>query len=135
MTEIKTTRNQADPIAFVNSVADKVRREDARQLLRIMSEATGEPPAMWGTSIVGFGTQKYRYASGREADWMKIGFSPRKAELVLYGLVYYDETVENNKLLDTLGPHRRGKGCLYVRSLNTIDIDVLRQMIGVASKK
>ena len=134
MAEIKTKRNQADPVAFIESVDDTTRRDDARALLKMMSEVTGELPAMWGTSIIGFGTQTYRYASGKEAEWMKIGFSPRKAELVLYGLIYYDETAENNALLDTLGPHRKGKGCLYIKSLSQVDTKVLRRMIQNACK-
>ncbi len=132
MAEIKTKRNQADPVAFIESVDDVTRRDDARALLKIMSEVTGEAPAMWGASIIGFGTQTYRYASGKEAEWMKIGFSPRKAELVLYGLIYYDAADHPHQA--GLGPHRKGKGCLYIKSLSQVDTKVLRRMIQNACK-
>ena len=91
-----------------------------------MAEETGEPPRMWGASIVGFGSYHYAYASGREGDWMALGFSPRKANLTLYlmdGFGGYGE------LLDRLGKHSTGKSCLYIKRLSDVDVDVLREMV------
>ena len=88
---------------------------------------TGEPPVLWGTSIVGFGTYHYRYESGHEGDSALVGFSPRKGNLVLYLVGGFAD--RHQKLLDKLGPHKTGKGCLYLKSLADIDLDVLRELV------
>ena len=88
---------------------------------------TGEPPVLWGTSIVGFGTYHYRYESGREGDSALVGFSPRKGNLVLYLIGGFAD--RHQKLLDELGPHKTGKGCLYLKNLADIDLDVLRRLV------
>lgn len=115
-----------DPRGFITAMGHPVRRTDAEVLLELMEDATGQPAAMWGASIVGFGHYHYRYASGHEGDAAAVGFSPRKAHLVLYGLTY-GETSE--PLLVKLGKHRRGVGCVYVNKLADIDLAVLRQMV------
>ncbi len=90
---------------------------------------TLEPAVMWGPSIIGFGSTHYRYASGHEGDTMKIGLSARKEHLVLYGVICYDL---NTELLSQLGKHKQGKGCLYIKKLADVKLDVLEQMIKIA---
>ena len=124
--ENKTTASNGEVAAFVAAVGDEQRRRDAHTLMDLMHEVTGQPPVMWGTSIVGFGSRHYRYPSGREGDTVAVGFSPRKAEAVLYltgGLEEYED------LLAGLGPHRTGKGCLYIKRIDEVDPSALRQLI------
>lgn len=126
MAELKTKPNDASVEEFIKSVEDEAKREDCRTVLKLMSEASGEKAVMWGPSIVGFGTYHYKYASGREGDWMKTGFSPRKQNLTLYimdGFGKYDE------LLSALGPHKTGKSCLYIKKLEDIDLMVLKKLV------
>lgn len=121
-----TQPTDADVEAFLDSVENPSRRGDAKALETLMRRVTGEEPRMWGTSMVGFGEYHYRYASGREGDWFPVGFSPRKAALTIYlisGLVGHED------LLDRLGPHRQGKGCLYVTRLADLDESVLAELI------
>lgn len=115
-----------DPRRFIAEVGHPVRRADAEVLLELMEDVTGEPAAMWGPSIVGFGHYHYRYASGHEGDAAAVGFSPRKAHLVLYGLTY---GAVSEPLLERLGKHRRGVGCVYVNKLADIDLAVLGQLV------
>lgn len=117
----------ADPREYIAAVEHRVRRADAETLLQLMEDATGQPARMWGPSIVGFGQYHYRYASGHEGDAAAVGFSPRKANQVLYGLTYGEGSEE---LLARLGKHKRGAACVYVNKLADIDLDVLRQLIG-----
>ena len=126
MTELKTKRNDASVEAFLSTVENQQKRQDSFALLELMKEVTGEPPKMWGDSIVGFGSYHYKYASGREADWMLSGFSPRKQNLTLYimaGFEHYDD------LLKRLGKHSTGSSCLYIKKLNDIDLHVLRELV------
>jgi Domain of unknown function (DU1801) len=129
MSELKTKPTDVSAESYIASVSNDTRREDASNLLKIMGEATEAEPVMWGTSIVGFGTYHYTYTSGREGDWMKVGFSARKDALVLYGLINDDDSSANESLLEKLGPHKRGKGCLYIKSLSDVDVAALTQMI------
>jgi hypothetical protein len=126
MTELKTTRNRASVQEFLRSVENDKRRKDARAVLKLMREITGESPKMWGSSIVGFGSYHYRYESGREGDWMLTGFSPRKQALTLYIM---DGFSRHEELMRKLGKYKTGKACLYVNKLEDIDLDVLRQLI------
>ena len=112
---------------FLIGVPDQGRREDARQLCSMMQEITSEPPAMWGTSIIGFGTYHYRYASGRQGDSPLAGFSPRRQHLVIYLVGDFEN--RHRLVLARLGPHKTGKGCLYIRRLDGIDRDALRELI------
>jgi hypothetical protein len=126
MVELKTRPTNASVEEFLESVENPTRKADGLKLLEIMKEVTQEKPVMWGTNIVGFGTLHYKYASGREIDWMKVGFSPRKRSLTVYltpGLDKIDD------LREKLGKHRTGKGCLYINKLTDIDEDVLKQII------
>lgn len=126
MAELKTKRNKGDVKAFLNSVPDEKKRQDSFEVLELMTEVTGMQPEMWGDSIIGFGSYHYKYASGREGDWMLTGFSPRKQNLTLYimpGFEKYDQ------LLSKLGKHSIGKSCLYVKKLEDVDTDVLKELV------
>lgn len=126
MTELKTQKNDASVTAFLNSIEDEKKRQDSFTILALMKEVTGSDPVMWGTSIIGFGHYHYKYASGRENDWMLTGFSPRKQNLTLYIMSGFDQYGE---LLSKLGKHTTGKGCLYIKKLEHIDLDVLRELV------
>lgn len=126
MADVKTQANKASVIEFIDSVEHKKRQQDAKVILKLMSDITGEEPQMWGSSIIGFGSYHYRYASGREGDWMRTGFSPRKQNMSLYIMNGFEEY---SQLLDNLGKHKTGKSCLYINKLEDIDIEVLKQMI------
>ena len=126
MSEVKTKKNEASVEGFLKSVENEKRREDSFVVLDLMKEVTGEKPTMWGTSIVGFGSYHYKGASGREGDWMKVGFSPRKQNMTLYimdGFGSYDS------LLDRLGKYKTGKSCLYINKLEDVDQTVLRKLV------
>ena len=127
----KPTARTADE--FIDCVDDPVRREDARRLDAMMRRVSGEEPRMWGPSIVGYGQYHYRYDSGHEGDAPRIGFSPRKAELVLYLLGCGGERQdEEAALLERLGKHRTGKSCLYIRRLDQVDVDVLEKLAALS---
>ena len=126
MAENKTKPTKLSVAAFIGALTDSTQRNDARALVKLMQSAIGEKPAMWGTSIVGFGSYHYTYESGREGDMPLAGFSPRKAALVLYGIA---GSADAKPLLAKLGKHTTGKGCLYIKKLDDIDRDVLKAMV------
>jgi hypothetical protein len=126
MAESKTKPTNVSVGAFIDAIADEVRRADAKAIVRVMQRVTGEKPKMWGPSIIGFGSHHYRYESGREGDVPLAGFSPRKAATVLYGLL---GTAESEALLERLGKHTTGKGCLYIKKLADVDQAVLEALI------
>jgi hypothetical protein len=126
MAELKTKENNASVSAFLDAIADPQRRADARAVAAMMKAATKAKPKMWGTSIVGFGAQHYRYASGREGNWFRVGFAPRKDTLTLYltsGLERFPE------LMSKLGKYKATRACLHVRRLSDVDPKVLKQLI------
>jgi len=123
----KTLPTDQSVDAFIASVTDERRREDARRLSGLLSEWTGEPPVMWGAGIVGFGSHRYRYDSGHEGTAALVGFSPRKANLVVYLVGGARERYP--ELFERLGPHSVGKGCLYLKRLDDVDHDVLRDLV------
>ena len=129
MAELKTTKNAVSVTEFLAGVADPARRADAIAVCALIREVTGAEPAMWGASIVGFGTYHYKYASGQEGDWPAVGLSPRKTALTLYVSSGFDGAGD---LLGRLGPHRTGKSCLHLKRLSAIDQDVLRELVGNA---
>lgn len=130
--DIKTKENEASVEEFLQGVADEQKRKDSRVLLELMQKATGEPPRMWGTSIIGFGKLRYKSpSSGREVDWFKIGFSPRKANLTLYFGLNLEAHTE---ALKKLGKHKTGMGCLYINKLEQVDQKVLEGMIRTTAK-
>jgi hypothetical protein len=120
-------RTEASVAGFLAAVADEQRRQDARRLCAMMREITGEPPAMWGTSIIGFGTYHYRYASGHEGDAPLAGFSPRRAHLAIYLVGGFGNRYQS--VLARLGPHKTGQSCLYLKRLDDVDHDALRELI------
>ena len=122
----QTRPTDADVDAFLDAIPDQRRRDDARTVCRLMQEVTGEVPVLWGTGIVGFGSVRLRYASGRELDWPVTGFSPRKTATTVYLMDGFEERVD---LLARLGPHSTGKSCLYLKRLSDIDLDVLTALI------
>jgi len=122
----KTRPHDGDVDAYLAAVSDERRRGDAQALCVLMEHATGAPPVMWGPSIVGFGSMPYTNTSGTN-DWFVVGFSPRKAALTIYGV--HDGYAAPDPLLQELGPHSTGKGCLYVKRLADIDQQVLTQLI------
>lgn len=128
MAELKTrpTGGAREVKAFIDAIADPDVRADAETLLKLMREVTGQPPKLWGDSMVGFGSYHYKYASGREGDWFPIGFSPRKANLTIYVLAGFDR---HAALLAKLGKQKTSKSCLYVKRLADIDLAVLRRLL------
>jgi len=121
----KTTATDGDVGAFISSIADEQRRGDAHLLVDLIRDVTGQPPVLWGTSIIGFGSRHYRYPSGREGDTVAVGFSPRKAQTVLYltgGLDLYED------LLTQLGQHQTGKACLYLKRVDQANPQTLRDI-------
>jgi hypothetical protein len=121
----KTQPTQLSVKAFIDAIADQAKRADAKLLIKLMQDATGEKPKMWGQSIIGFGAYHYTYDSGREGDMPLVGFSPRKAATVLYNVSA--NNVE--ELFTKLGKHTTGKGCLYIKKLSDVDQKVLEAMI------
>ncbi len=126
MAELKTKKNRQSVTKFLSSVKDVTRRADAKKVLALMKDVTGQKPAMWGDSIVGFGTYRYKYESGREGEWPITGFSPRKTSLTLYIMSGFSKYQE---LLGQLGKHKTGKSCLYINRLDDVDLKVLRRLI------
>jgi len=126
MAENKTRPTKLSVAAFVGAIADASRRADAKALVKLMQSASGEKPQMWGPSIIGFGSHHYRYESGREGDMPLVGFSPRKAATVVYGVI---GSSDSKTLLAKLGKHSTGKGCLYIKKLADVDQEVLNAMI------
>ena len=132
MAELKTKVNNASVDKFLKSVKDERVREDCYKILDIMQKATKAEPKMWGTSIIGFGSYHYKYASGREGEWMLTGFSPRKQNLTLYIMPGFDEY---DSLMKDLGKHTTGKSCLYIKKLEDVDTKVLKKLVTESVKK
>lgn len=130
--EIKTKENDASVEDFINSLKSEQQRKDSLVLVELMQSITNEPPKMWGNTIIGFGSKRYKSpTSGREVDWFKIGFSPRKANISL-NLVL--STAEHADTLQKLGKHKTGMGCVYINKLGDIDLKVLEELIHTALK-
>ncbi len=126
MADLKNKPTDASVETFLQSIADDQRRADCRALVAMMQDVTGEPPKMWGPSMVGFGSYHYRYESGREGDWFLTGFSPRKQNLTLYIMAGFSRYAD---LLRKLGKHKTGKSCLYLKRLEDVDQQVLRELV------
>ena len=132
MAENKTKATAKSVPDFISSIEDPVRRKDCQTIAALMEELTGSKPKMWGSSIVGFGDYHYTYASGREGDWFLVGFSPRKQALSIYIMGYLEFY---NDILEQLGKFKHGKGCLYIKKLEDIDLDVLKTLISTSIKR
>lgn len=126
MAELKTRPTENNVEVFLNTVEDAKKREDSFVILNLMKKITKSEPRMWGSSIVGFGTYHYKYESGREGDWFLTGFSPRKQNLSVYIMAGFDRYEE---LMAKLGKYKTGKSCLYIKKLEDIDQEVLKELI------
>lgn len=126
MAELKTKKTEASAAAFLDAITDDSRRADCKAVAKLMQKVTGEKPKMWGTSMVGFGTYHYVYASGREGDWPLTGFSPRKEALTLYIMSGFEG---EPALMKKLGKFKTGKSCLYVKRLADLDTKVLEELV------
>lgn len=126
MAEPKTQVNDASVTKFIEGVADERKRRDCFTLVELMSKITKCEPKMWGTSIIGFGSYTYKYASGREGDWPIAGFSPRKQDLTIYVMADF---ARRDELLAKIGKHKTGKVCLYVKSLDDVHMPTLKALI------
>lgn len=122
----KTLETNNSVAEFLNTVSDKQKRDDCFALAKLVTNITGYEPKMWGTGIVGFGSYHYRYGSGHEGDSCIVGLSPRKQNITLYLMGGFHT---NPQLLQKLGKYKTGVGCLYINSLDTVDINVLEQII------
>ena len=124
--EIKTKPTAASVEEFINSIPDEQKSKDSFAIMEMMKKATKEEPVLWGSSIIGFGNLRYKSPNtGREVDWFRIGFAPRKANLT----VYLMNMQEHAEALTKLGKHKTGGGCLYINKLADIDLKVLKGMI------
>jgi len=126
MADNKTKQTELSVAAFIEALPDEISRADAKALVKLMQSATGEKPKMWGPSIVGFGSRHYKYDTGREGDMPVVSFSPRKTATVLYSVTGFTGA---EALLEKLGKHTTGKGCLYVKKLADVDPKVLEALI------
>ena len=131
MAENKTKPTRASVAAFINAIDDPQKRAEARKVAAMLRKATGKRAKMWGPSIVGYGTYHYKYASGREGDFMMAGFSPRKQALTVYIMAGFSNY---EALLKKLGKYKTGKSCLYIKRLSDVDEDVLQQLIDESVK-
>jgi hypothetical protein len=142
MAELKTQVNKASVAKFLSNIKDIEKRKDCLVISEIMEKATKSKPEMWGASIIGFGRRKYTYANGKEAEWMLIGFSPRKQNIALYGLKIFKMTVnglkentKENDFLLKLGKYKEGGGCLYINKLSDINKKELEKIVKLAVKR
>lgn len=126
MAELKTKKNDGDVEAFLDGIENEKRRADCRAVVGLMADVTGEPPAMWGDSIIGFGSYHYKYPTGREGEWMAVGVSPRKQSLTVYVMTGFER---HAALMAKLGRYATGKSCLYIKKLEDVDTSVLRELV------
>ena len=131
LAEIKTKPTSSSVAGFIASITDEQKRKDSQVILKMMETAMKEKPTMWGASMIGFGSVRYKSpATGREVDWFKIGFSPRKANLSLHLI----DLQRHADALKKLGKHKTGSGCLYINKLGDVDIKILEEIIDAAAK-
>ena len=130
MAELKTQKSEASVAGFIAKLRNPQLEADCQTLSLMMEQLTGAPPKLWGSSIIGFGSYRYTYATGRTGDWMEVGFSPRKQNLTIYLMCGFDSFDPlHTKLLQQLGPHSTGSSCLYVKRLSDLDLTVLRKLL------
>ena len=131
MAENKTQATKASVTEFIKAIDDPVRRADVRKVAAMMRKATGKRAKMWGSSIVGYGTYRYKYASGREGEFMMVGYSPRKQALSVYIMAGFSKY---GSLMARLGKYKTGKSCLYIKRLSDIDEEILQRLINESVK-
>lgn len=131
MAELKTKATDSSAEDFLHQIKDEETRQDCLAIAKLMTQVTRAKPKMWGTSIIGFGTRRLRYPSGRELDWMVLGFSPRKGKITLY---LPGSLEDQAPLLKKLGKHTVGKGCLYLKKLKDVDPKVLKDLLSQSVK-
>jgi len=132
MAELKTKPNDRSVAGFLKSIPDAQKREDSIALVKLLQEVTRKEPKMWGSSIVGFGSYHYKYASGHEGDSCIVGFSPRKQNLTLYIMPGFGESAE---LLKKLGKHKTSQACLYIKRLEDVDLPTLKKLVQQSVKR
>ena len=132
MAEPKTKATKASATKFLNAITDQTRRDDCFEVLEMMRDVTKEEPAMWGSSIVGFGRYRLKYENGRESDWPIAAFSPRKGDLTLY---IAPDVLVAPEFMERLGKYKTGKSCLYIKKLADVDPKVLKQLIAKSVKE
>jgi Domain of unknown function (DU1801) len=131
--QLKTKPTGLDVNSFIENIADEQKRKDSREIIKLMQQITKETPRIWGSAMIGFGSKRYKSpATGREVDWFIIGFSPRKANLSLHLVI---DMKKHAALLNKLGKHKTGVGCLYINTLEDVDLKVLEKLIAVAAEK
>jgi len=130
-TELKTQPTDQSVDDYLNKISDDGQRSDCKAINDMMKKATGQQGVMWGSSIVGFGTYRYVYASGREGNWMRVGFSPRKGKITIYISDGFDKYAQ---LLSKLGKHTTSKSCLYIKHMDDIDSNVLFELVETSYK-
>lgn len=142
MPELKTKLTKASVLKFLKTIKDKEKFEGCSAILNMMEKASKSKPEMWGTAIVGFGRVTYTYANGKEAEWMKIGFSPRKGYIALYGLKVFkmthgglQENKGENDFLLKLGKYKEGGGCIYIKRLSDVNVKELEKIIKLAVRR
>ena len=126
MAENKTVATRASVPAYLAAITDDTRRKDCKALAALMTRATGEKPVMWGPGIVGFGSYHYKYESGREGDSCLAGFSSRKNAITIYLSPYF---IQKAALAKQLGKYKTGKGCLYIKRLEDVDVKILEKLV------
>lgn len=132
LVEIKTKPTTSSVENYINNIKEEQKRKDSFKLVDMMKNATGEEPVLWSNSIIGFGTVRYKSPNtGREVDWLKIGFAPRKANLSLYLSM---DIKQHSEVLSKLGKHKTGAGCLYIKKLEDVDVKVLEELIETSLK-
>ncbi len=129
--ELKTKETDANVEDFIDTLESATVRNDCQKIIQLMQKASQSEPKMWGSNIIGFGSQRLKYASGRELDWMRIGFSPRKQNLTLY---LHQGEGWNEAKLSKLGKHKLGKGCLYIKKLSDVNLEILEEIISESVK-
>ena len=130
MAELKTRPNDGDVEEFLNGIEEEKKRADCYKILELMKETTQYEPVLWGDSIVGFGSYHYRYASGREGDWFLTGFSPRKGNITLYIMAGFERY---EALMERLGKYKTGKSCLYIKKIEDVDLETLRELVRLSA--
>lgn len=128
MAELKTKESKVTVAAFLKTLDDAAKQKEAQTLVKLIEKVTGEKATLWGTNIIGCGKVKLTYASGRELDWFHLGLSPRKQHHVVYGI---PNSANKETLLKKLGKYKTGKGCLYIKRLEDIDLKILEELLGL----